>query len=269
MKITKVFITGDTHGLNARRIDLLLNTVPELNPEETALIVLGDSGLNYYLDRKDKQHKREVEERGIYLYCVRGNHEARPKDIPDMKLVQDDFVNGTVWMEEDYPHIRYFTDWGIYNIMGLRTLVVGGAYSVDKHYRIQRGWRWFENEQLADFEMDACYRNTKDGHFDLVLAHTCPKSWQPTDLFLNCIDQSSVDDTMERWLDKLMNKIDWDLFLFGHYHADRIELPHVEQFFEAIESLEDIKNRWERYDSGKELDWWLPVSPKMKRIVEE
>lgn len=261
----KFYITGDTHSEVSRRINSLISCA-EYVPEETALIVLGDLGLNYYLDKSDWKRKRKVESYGIYIYAVRGNHEARPSEKLGMHLINDPNVGGVVWVEDEFPHIRYFTDWGVYNINGLRTLVVGGAYSVDKWYRLQNGWRWFADEQLTDFEMDACYRNTKDRKFDLVLAHTCPKSWQPTDLFLNCINQSAVDDTMEVWMDKLMTKIKWGIYLFGHYHADRIELPHVEMFYLEIDSLDTIMNRWKKYDETGELDWWLPCGPKFDRL---
>lgn len=269
MNIKNLYITGDTHGAVASRVGQLLEEHSELVPEETALIVLGDLGLNYYLNKKDKIHKQEVEEKGVYIYAVRGNHEARPSEKLGMHLIKDDFVGGVVWIEDDFPHIRYFTEWGIYSIQGLRTLVVGGAYSVDKFYRIQNGWRWFEDEQFTDYEMDSCYRNTRYSNFDLVLAHTCPKSWQPIDLFLNVINQSTVDDTMEKWMDTLVNAIGWKLFLFGHYHKNRIELPHVEQFYLEIESLKNIQERWENYDKTGKLDWWLPISPRMKSIMEE
>ena len=261
MKITKIYITGDTHGAVAHRVGQLIDNA-RITPEETALIILGDAGLNYYLGKKDKRQKTEVEAKGVYVYCVRGNHEARPSDIPGMKLVNDEFVGGPVWMEEEFPHIRYFTDWGIYNIDGMRTLVIGGAYSVDKHYRLSRGFCWFENEQLTDYEMRACTYSTEGRCFDLVLSHTCPFSWRPTDLFLNCVDQSTVDNTMETWLEELANKVEWKLWLFAHYHTDRLERPHVEMFYGEIEPLSDITNRWARFDETKELDWWLPKGPQ-------
>ena len=264
------WISGDTHGAAASRIDILLG-VDGIVPEETALIILGDVGFNYYLSERDQRHKREAEKKGIYIYCVRGNHEARPKDVEGMRRIHDDNVNGTVWIEDEFPHIRYFCDWGIYEINGLRTLVVGGAYSVDKHYRLSRGMIWHENEQLSAGEMDSCLRNvTRIGEnfeFDLVLTHTCPLSFQPTDLFLGFIDQSSVDNTMEVWMEELMKFIKWKHWLFAHYHADRVELPHVEQFFRELEPLDTIIERWKKYDETGELEWWLPLAPRMRRIM--
>ena len=264
----KIWITGDMHGAVAPRISQLLENNPEIVPEETMLIALGDVGLNYYLNKKDRRNKHEVEAKGVYLYCVRGNHEARPSESLGMRRIYDENVGGVVWIEDEYPHIRYFTDWGIYNIQGLKTLVIGGAYSVDKQYRLARGFKWFEDEQLNEFERDACLRNVKSREFNLVLSHTCPFNWQPTDLFLGFIDQNSVDNTMEKWLDEVVKKIEWGLYLFGHYHEDRIELPHVEMFYYEIEPLEDIIARWKKYDEDKQLDWWLPLSPKMNRLKE-
>ena len=268
--VKKFWITGDTHGAVTPRLDVLL-CEEDFIPEENALIILGDVGLNYYLSKKDQRHKREVENKGVYVYCVRGNHEARPKDVEGMRRIHDENVNGTVWIENEFPHIRYFCDWGIYEINGLRTLVVGGAYSVDKHYRLSRGMIWHENEQLSAGEMDSCFSNlTREPRsFDLVLTHTCPLSLQPTDLFLGFIDQSSVDNSMEIWMEKLAKAIDWKIWLFGHYHADRIEWPHVEQFYRELEPLDTIIERWAKYDETGELEWWLPLAPRMKRIMEE
>lgn len=258
-------VTGDTHR-NFSRFDNLKGM-----PESTAIIILGDVGLNYTLDKNDYYAKKALCKNYPYMfYCVRGNHEARPSDIEGMKLSWDVNVSGMVWYEEDFPNIRYFQDWGVYRIDGLRTLVIGGAYSVDKHYRLATGRRWFENEQLSLEEMNECERHAiQCPKFDLVLSHTCPRSVQPTDLFLNFIDQSLVDSSMEDWMDRLARKIEWRLWLFGHYHSDRIEWPRVEQFSVEMECLQDIIARWDKYSKTGELDWWLPLSPKMKRIVEE
>ena len=256
-------ITGDTHSQFSRFKSLG-------NMPNTAVIILGDAGINYHLDERDLSAKRYLAKFLFTFYCVRGNHEVRPSDVDSMKRIWDDEVSGFVWIEDDFPNIRYFDDWGVYWIDGLRTLVIGGAYSVDKPYRLANGWKWHANEQLTAKEMDECARTamaTKHG-FDLILSHTCPRSLQPTDLFLGCIDQSAVDSTMEDWMDRLGRMVEWKHWLFAHYHADRIEWPHVEQFYMEMEPLQDIVERWKKYDETKELDWWLPLSPKMSKIME-
>ena len=254
-------ITGDCHGQFSRFKSL--GNIPN-----TAVIILGDVGLNYNLDERDCQRKINLSSYPFTFYCVRGNHEARPNEKLGMHQDYDENVGGTVWVEDEFPNIRYFCDWGHYNIDGLKTLVIGGAYSVDKHYRIVTKEPWFENEQLAQFEMEACERNIDILGFDLVLSHTCPRSVQPTDLFLSFIDQSTVDTSMENWMDRIARTMKWKIWLFGHYHADRIEWPHVEQFYMEMEPLIDIVTRWKKYDETGELDWWLPLSPKMNRLME-
>lgn len=262
-------VTGDTHGRNCDRLRHIKENMPEYAPEETAVIILGDVGFLYYLDSSDRRNKKSASQYGYTIYCVHGNHEARPGEKRGMHLIHDEAVGGPVWIEDEFPLIRYFCDWGHYNIAGRKTLVIGGAYSVDKWYRLQNGWRWFEDEQLKEFEMDACLRNAVDYDFDLILSHTCPLSFQPTDLFLNFIDQSTVDNSMEVWMEEVQKRVRWKHWLFGHYHQDRIELPHVEQFYTEVENLEDVRARWKKYDETGELDWWLPVSPKMERIMNK
>ena len=80
-------------------------------------------------------------------------------------------------------------------------------------------------------------------------------------MFLSGIDQSKVDNRMEVWMDELFGKFDWTILCFGHYHRDRIERPYVEQFFNDIEDLQTVWNRWDNYSLTGELDWWLQKSP--------
>lgn len=256
-------ISGDCHRRLAR-----FDAIKDM-PASTKIILLGDVGLNYCLDQNDRDTKAALCRKYPFtFYCVRGNHEARPSDVPGMELVWDSGVSGMVWVEPEFPQIKYFKDFGIYWIDGYRTLVIGGAYSVDKYWRLQRGAAWFKNEQLSQKEMDECERLAMIlPKFDLVLSHTCPRSCQPVDLFLGSIDQSSVDSSMEEWLDTLLPKLTYHAWLWGHYHADRIEAPHMEMFYQEIENLEDIMRRWRVYDETGELDWWLPTSGKMKRIL--
>lgn len=279
MAILNWIVTGDTHGgvSTISRVGNIARNMPECKPEETGIIILGDAGLNFYLNNTDKKYKKLLNSQGYHIYCVRGNHEERPENIPGMILVEDINVDNFVWLEEAYPNIRYFVDGNVYNINGKNALVIGGAYSVDKWYRLARaGYSkdeaetanpkkcgWFKSELLTADEMDEITEKVAGKRFDFVLSHTCPLSWEPNDLFLNGIDQSQVDKSMELWMDELLNKIDWRIWLFGHYHADRIERPFVEQMYIDYENIKTIWNRW--YDECTyEKEWWLPKSPWMK-----
>lgn len=263
-------VTGDTHRRVIERINDIDTT--KYTPRETALIILGDAGINFYLNKTDEKLKEAIQETGYTIYCVRGNHEERPENVPGIYFTPDDNVNGAVWYDLNYPNIRYFMDGSVYEINGKSVLVIGGAYSVDKWYRLNRVGiydkfhpnytrskmtGWFPSEQLTTQEMETIEKQHFGKRYDVILTHTCPISWEPTDLFISGLDQSSVDKTMELWLDEVKLNIGWDVWLFAHFHADRIERPGVEMYYRYIEDWNTIMKRWER----SELDWWIPKSP--------
>ena len=272
----KYYVTGDKHG-DFHTI-LQDGLVKDAN---NAIIILGDAGFNFFLNKNDVKLKESVSENSSCTwYCVRGNHEARPEDVEGMDFVYDEKIKGNVLMQPEFPTIKYLCDGASYWMNQYRIAVIGGAYSVDKWWRLNRagiyskqdfgyfkpkrsGWFW--NEQLDEDEMQKVYQNLGGGCYNFVFSHTCPYSWQPTDLFLNAVDQSSVDNSMEVWLDFMKREMVWDHWLFGHYHADRIERPHVEQYYRDIEGLDDIVIRWEDWDDTQELDWWLSVSPNFMK----
>lgn len=217
-----------------------VNNLPKDLTEKDALIILGDVGFNLC----DKQaterqikgeylRKQYANSLGYLIYCVRGNHELRPEQVhPEFKctIYYDDNVGDIVYIDPHYPNLRYFIDGEDYWINNYRTLVIGGAYSVDKYYRLQRNLFWNSKEQLDEKERDAIDWKLSNSFcfYDLILTHTCPYEWQPTDLFLDIIDQSSVDNTTEKWLQKIKERVQFQYWLFGHFHRDRYinyELP--------------------------------------------
>ena len=263
-------LTGDTHGGTGTitRLENIKANNPECKPEETAIIILGEVGFNYYKNKKDWKAKHQASKFGYTLYCLRGNHEDRAENIKNIKYMIDGNVGNAVTYEEEFPNIRYFMDFpAAYEINGYSVLTIPGAYSVDKWYRLQNNWMWFPEEQINAKEMEVAEQSFKDWHFDFVLSHTCPASFAPVDLFLNCIDQSTVDKSMENWMDKFKDMISWGVWCFGHYHADRIEQLHVEQFYLEYKNINDVWNRWKHFDETGELDWWLPKSPAVEDYV--
>ena len=259
--IKNVLITGDCHGKVDQRLTYIQQMMTEYDPSETAIIILGDVGFNYYKNKKDWKLKHHAAQFGYTVYCLRGNHEDRANNCK-VNMVYDSFVHGYVYMDAEFPNIIYFSDEvAEYEIMGKKILCIPGAYSVDKWYRLQNDWHWFAQEQLTEEEMQYAEKTFGGKYYDFVFSHTAPLKWEPTDLFLNCIDQSTVDKTMEVWLDKFESMILWKCWCFGHYHADRIERPFVEQFYIEVEDMNSIWNRWQKYTQTKELDWWIPKGP--------
>ena len=261
--IKHFIITGDCHGISAvkyRVEDIILNT--NYPRDEMAVIILGDAGANFWLSSREKREKKKLKNSGVMVYCVRGNHEERPENL-GFQLQYDENVGGEVYIDDENDMLRYFQDGGEYVIDGLNVLTIGGAYSVDKDYRIAaaggvKDSGWFPSEQLSESERTDILAKVKDKYYDFIFTHTAPLDWEPTDLFLNFIDQSKVDKTTELFLQSIALNTRWCIWCFGHYHADRAELPCVEQFYRSYHSLREIFNNW----TGEEQNWrYLNKSP--------
>ena len=183
----KFYLTGDTHGDFSR---FTYDFIDIKDP--VGVIILGDAGVNYYLNKRDYKLKQQLKDTlpNVIFYLVRGNHEARPESLITMKNVYDKRIEGNVWQEDEFPNIKYLQDGEVYTFNGKRALVIGGAYSVDKEYRLVNGWQWFPTEQLNTAERENITQKYAGQHFDLVLSHTCPYPWQPFDKFLSYVDQT-------------------------------------------------------------------------------
>lgn len=46
-------------------------------------------------------------------------------------------------------NILFAKDGEVFDFDGLQAIVIGGAYSADKHLRLARGWSWFADEQSS------------------------------------------------------------------------------------------------------------------------
>lgn len=230
--MNRVWLMGDIHGSvnSIRDFALYINTTYDKDLKldfSDTLILLGDVGANYYFNYRDNEFKKKLGKYNITFFCIRGNHEDRPSNCykrnpSDWHL--EEYFGGSVYVENNYPYIKYAADMPFqYNIHGHSVLTLPGAYSVDKYKRLENGWSWFKDEQLTEDEqfigkmlVKACPQ------WDIVLSHTCPIIYEPTDLFLDCVDQSMVDKTMERYLGEIEQNLDYKIWFWGHYHANRI-----------------------------------------------
>lgn len=238
------YITGDVHG----QLNEFFLRIKEISYNiNNGIIILGDSGFNWYGDKRDIITKTKINQLGCKFFIIRGNHDKPPFELKNISKVYNENIKNFVYYENEFPNIYYLIDGFTYYFNNYKCLVLGGAYSVDKEWRLSQGWIWFEHEQIPIEERKEIFAANREEDFDFVLSHTCPFSFQPTDLFLGFIDQTKVDNSMELWLEDIKNNINWKHWLFAHYHADRIEKPCVELFYRKVEKLDNIVNRWEKY----------------------
>ena len=71
---------------------------------------------------------------------------------------------------------------------------------------------------------------------DIVLSHTCPLKYEPVEVFIGGIDQSTVDKSTEQWLDAVEDKISYRKWYCGHYHTEKT-IDRMQFMFEGIVEL--------------------------------
>lgn len=230
-----IYYTGDIHGYKFEIVRFCKRFKPT---RDDTIIILGDVGANYFGDERDVQLKKEFARLKPTILCIHGNHEMRPWNIPTYKIKE--WHGGTVWYEEEYPNILFAKDGEIYDIEGTKHLVIGGAYSVDKYYRLNRGYGWWENEQPSEEIKQYVEQQIKEKEFDVILSHTCPFKYEPVEIFLPGIDQGTVDTSTEEWLDKIEEMVDYKAWYCGHWHINkRIDKMHF--LFHGFETNQDLE----------------------------
>ena len=228
-----IYITGDKH---ADFREVLYFCYANETTIDDILIILGDAGINYYANELDGDLKNSLKECPITFFCIHGNHEERPENIKTYKIKK--FHDGIVYYEKDYPNILFARDGEIYNFNDKKVLVIGGAYSVDKYFRLARGYNWYESEQPNEETKNKVKSVLKNLNYkvDIILSHTCPYKYLPREMFLEGIDQNTVDNSTEYFLDEIEKLADYKLWYCGHYHTDK-KIDNIIFMFHKIEEL--------------------------------
>lgn len=255
-----IYITGDIHG---DFYDLKKRVESNNITKDDTLIILGDVAVNYHLNNNDLVLKKKINDLGPQIFCIRGNHEARPERISTYQ--KKEWHGADVYFEREFPNIILGIDGNSYDIEGKSFLVLGGAYSVDKYFRAFRFFtihnlpffnkyfvkitkllsskkidkedkrsvdifldgldyglvKWFNDEQLTGEEKDTILNQIKGHKYDVVLSHTCPFDFQPTEVFLRGLNQELVDNSQEIWLQRVSENIEYNKWFAGHFHVNK------------------------------------------------
>lgn len=231
----KYFITGDKHrnfegvkafcrNMNTRRKDVL--------------IILGDTGFNYFEDIRDDKLKKEISELNITLFCLHGNKENRPENVGTYGIRS--FCGGKVYYEPKYPNIYFAIDGEIYTFEGKKYMVVGGAHSVDKMRCLEEDKPFWYDEMPGD-EIKAKVEErlkSENNRIYGMMTHTCPIDYLPTEMFMSTSQNAlikrkprkakskklfkpDIDRSTEEWLGKIEKQLDYEVWYCGHYHVDK------------------------------------------------
>lgn len=244
------YITGDTHGQFKHIKTFLENSKIT---RDDVIIILGDSGINYSCYRMDASKKiikinnlhpeywlhdnllKYLSKLNVTFFCIQGNHEARANLVKGYK--EKLWNNGPVFYNPIAPNVMFAKDGAIYNINNKKVFVCGGAYSVDKEFRlrVKSGYKWFEEEQPDDEIKELCFTVLKNNKVDIILSHTCPHTYMPVEAFLPQIKQNQVDLSTEKFLQDIYNQYGKKIekWYCGHFHIDK-QIDNLEFLYHSI-----------------------------------
>jgi DNA repair exonuclease SbcCD nuclease subunit len=202
----KIILIGDIHG----EFGSLRNKIKN-NISDAYIIQVGDFGLgfhkpNFYKDKFTWLNDVLVD-KNCHLYVIRGNHDD-PSYFAETNSPESDIT-----LLKDYSELK---------LLGKSILLVGGAVSIDRRFRIE-GVTWWSDE---DFNLKLEHQFPyKDRQYDLVVTHTRPGvcgSFKGFDNIKHWCDQDSdlKNDLIEesQKLDYLYKMTKPKYFYYGHFH---------------------------------------------------
>lgn len=212
-----VYVHGDLHGT-------IYEGQFEWLPSGSVVIIAGDAGLEYgrFIADNVKETMRFLS--NITWYILRGNHDNRywRRHRNDSGWT----VEGNYLIEDRYQNVLYLRDeGGVYDIQGQKFLMIPGAYSVDKMFRLMYRYPYEKREQLTIQEMDDILELTeRDKEYDFVISHTYPIGLHGKlrEFFLDGLSDSEVDATMEKFLQAVDDNVTYKKWFFGHMHGDKV-----------------------------------------------
>lgn len=221
-----ILLLGDIHGMYEKLINLTDSFARENQADSYRVVLLGDSGMNFYLDERDRRIKGLLQEAidqvkkkriCVDIFFVRGNHECRPEDIETYRSVNTAY--GELLVEEQFPNLLFFKDGFTYEIEGKHILVIGGGNSSDFFSRMLNGEPFWESEsyslneeqKILDSVSKICEKEL------IVFSHVLPKELAIEKK--EGIAGRSVEELMSRiWSCSPSRILKW---YAGHYHMDR------------------------------------------------
>ena len=224
-----ILLSGDLHCNTDKEIFSIIKTEliskygEEKYDEIKYHIILGDAGFLLFNNLiKEMYLYSTLKERPFPVLCVLGNHDPvlGIKNLPEVDI---GIGNKVILVKNENPFIAYLKRGISYSIDGLKFLVLGGALSVDKSFRIPE-ISWWKEEYWNKEEKKNLFRLLKkESSFDYVLSHTGPSR-------VNQIIHTSMKrklfpfifDEVASFNEKIDGKIKCKQWFCGHWHVDQL-----------------------------------------------
>lgn len=211
----KILLVGDTHG-DIGHCRLVIDAAKEQGCDR--IFVLGDFG---YWEHTEQGvwflHKLDLyaSNLGIAVYFLDGNHDKTSLILERYSEAKD--PEGFLLVR---PTIHYAPRGHRWTWDGVRFIALGGAYSVDKDWRLAAEARrgkpeslWFPEEEMSNNDMDTIILNNSS-RVDVMLAHDKPRGsspdWNRKNMLLCLPNQDRLQFAVKA--------LTPSLFFHGHLH---------------------------------------------------
>lgn len=264
--MTDIMLLGDTHGNTSFILNHVIPAATEAGVEW--IYQLGDFGY-WEHTAEGEQFLNDIQDAltvaGLKLLFIAGNHDKTSMIAGRYSKVEDFYlVRASIWFAPNG------TQW---DFEGKSFLALGGAYSIDKKWRLEQEFAkaknlaissplrgtyseayilqdcmdktsetlWFPEEEMDDEELDIILEDLRDTNIDIILAHDKPLSSN------TLVELLPINATIynQRRLQKAVNILQPNLFVHGHLHiryTDTIRCGN-EDAYTRVEGLgADVRN---------------------------
>lgn len=234
-----IYVTGDRHG------ELRSMTAEALPGEEKwgaddVLLIAGDFGFVFDGEDAGTGEKARLDYLGNKPYTIAfidGNHENFDELI---KYPEAERFGGPVRLLR--PNIYWLRRGYVYTIQGKTFFTMGGAYSVDKPYRMavlrsERRKCWWYQELPTDEEYRRAGQSLKDADYrvDYILTHTAPASIIPRVIHKY---PDPHDAELTGFLDWVYHEVQFTRWYFGHLHEDYVVNDQMVCCYEDVHKID-------------------------------
>lgn len=218
-----IYITGDTHG----RAEEFLGRFDKTPTIEDTVIVAGDFG--FIFSEYQKEGLETLKTLPFKIAFVDGNHENFTELC---KYPEEQWNGGTVHRIAD--NIVHLKRGELFTIEGNTFFTFGGAYSIDKAWRVENISWWSGELPSADEYAHGREKLSQCGFaVDYIVTHTCPESLTER----VCLRPNSADLELRRFLQEVADNVSYKHWYFGHFHGD-IDLGSFSLLYERIMTVE-------------------------------
>ena len=97
---------------------------------------------------------------------------------------------------------------------------------------------WWKDEQISEKDKEKINALlSATNKFDIILSHTCPLKFEPTEVFIRGLNQNLVDKNMESWLNEVEGKVNYKNWYAGHFHTDKDLNNGFEFLFKSVKEI--------------------------------